>query len=77
MGYAQHDQHVRNLSYLGLYLHGIRLGASFTFNLPLHFGLQTGVYYTLLYGRNEQHWRSMDAPSVQAEYINHRVLELI
>jgi len=75
VGYAQHKQHVRNLSYPGLYLHGIRLGASFTFNLPIHFGLQTGLYYTLLYGQNEQHWRSMDAPSVQAEYINHRVLE--
>lgn len=73
-GYAQHEQRVRDLSFPNQYLHGARLGVTFTFNLPLHFGLQTGVFYTLLYGRNEQHWRSMDAPSVQTEYIRHRIL---
>ena len=73
-GYVQHEQRVRDLSYPNMYLHGARIGATFTFNLPIHFGLQTGLYYTLLYGRNEQHWRSMDAPSVQTEYITHRVL---
>jgi len=75
VGYAQHDQRVRDLSFPNMYLHGVRLGATFTFRLPLHFGLQTGLLYTLVYGRNEQHWRSMDAPSVQTEYIRHRVLE--
>ena len=37
--------------------------------------MQTGLLYTLVYGRNNQHWRSMDAPSTQTEYIRHRVLE--
>ena len=74
-GYVQHWQKVRDISYPDMYLHGARLGATFTFKLPIHFGLQTGLLYTILYGTNEQHWRSMDAPSVQKEYITHRVLE--
>ena len=74
-GYAQHWQHSPKVSFPDMYLHGIRLGATFTFVLPAHFSAQTGLYYTLLYGQNEQHWRSQDAPSVQTEYIKHRVLE--
>ena len=74
-GYVQHWQRTRGLSYPDMYLHGIRLGATFSFALPLHFDVQTGVLYSLLYGRNDQHWRSIDAPSVQTEYIRHRVLE--
>ncbi len=75
-GYVQHNQWSRSeLSYPDMYLHGARVGATFTFRLPLHFGLQTGLLYTLVYGRNEQHWRSMSAISTQEEYIRHRVLE--
>jgi len=74
VGYAQHQQRSRTQTYADMYMHGIRLGATFTFNLPIHFSLQTGVLYTLLYGTNEQHWRSLDAPTTQTEYIKHRVL---
>lgn len=74
VGYAQDQQRSRNQTYADMYLHGVRVGATFTFNLPIHFSLQTGVLYTLLYGRQQQHWRSQDAPSVQEEYIQHRVL---
>ena len=74
VGYAQDQQRSRNLTYPDMYLHGMRLGATFTFNLPIHFSLQTGVFYTLLYGQQQQHWRSQDAPTVQEEYIQHRVL---
>lgn len=73
-GYAQDQQRSKNQTYADMYLHGARIGATFTFNLPIHFSLQTGVFYTLLYGRQQQHWRSQDAPSVQEEYIQHRVL---
>ena len=73
-GYAQHWQRAHDISFPDRYLHGVRLGATFTFLLPKHFSLQTGAYYTLLYGRNEQHWRSTDIASTQPEYINHRVL---
>ena len=75
VGYVQHQQRVRNISYPDMYLHGVRLGATFTFLLPYNLSMHTGLLYTLLYGRHEQHWRSMDAPSVQQEYITHRVLE--
>ncbi len=74
-GYVQHWQRTQGLSFPDMYLHGVRLGGTFTFLLPLHFSLQTGAFYTLLYGQNDQHWRSVDAPSVQTEYIRHRVLE--
>ena len=74
-GYVQHWQKARDISFPDMYLHGVRLGATFTFKLPMRFGLQTGLLYTLVYGRNEQHWRSQDAPSVQTEYLKHRVLE--
>ena len=74
-GYVQHWQRTRELSYPDMYLHGARIGATFTFKLPIHFGLQTGLLYTVAYGRNKQHWRSVDAPSVQEEYITHRVVE--
>ena len=73
-GYVQHNQRTENLSYPDLFLHGARIGGTCTFQLPLHFGLETGLLYTLLYGRNEQHWRSMTAPTVQEEYIRHRVM---
>ena len=74
-GYVQHWQRAHSISYPDMYLHGVRVGGTFTFALPKHFDIQTGLLYTLVYGRNEQHWRSQDAPSVQTEYIRHRVLE--
>ena len=74
-GYVQHWQKARDISFPDMYLHGVRLGSTFTFKLPMRFGLQTGLLYTLVYGRNEQHWRSQDALSVQTEYVKHRVLE--
>jgi hypothetical protein len=74
VGYAQHWQRAHAISFADMYLHGVRLGATFTFVLPKHFSLQTGAYYTMLYGMNDQHFRSQDAASVQTEYIRHRVL---
>ena len=74
-GYVQHWQKTRAISYPDMYLHGVRVGATFAFAMPYHFSLQTGVLYTLVYGKSEQHWRSVDAPSVQVEYLKHRVLE--
>lgn len=79
-GYVQHNQWSKSFgntgsTYPDLYLHGARIGATFTFLLPIHFSLQTGLLYTIVYGRQQQHWRSQDAVSVQEEYINHRILE--
>ena len=75
VGFTQHQQRTDKLNYADMYLHGARLGANVTFLLPKNFSLQTGLLYTIVYGRQQQHWRSMDAPSVQEEYINHRILE--
>ena len=75
VGYIQPQQRSKNQTYADMYLHGARVGATFTFLLPRHFSLQTGLLYSLAYGRQQQHWRSQDAPSVQEEYIQHRILE--
>lgn len=74
-GYIQPQQRSKNQTYADMYQHGVRLGATFTFLLPRHFSMQTGLLYSLSYGRQQQHWRSQDAPTVQEEYIQHRVLE--
>ena len=74
VGYAQHWQRSQAVTFPDMYLHGARLGATFTFLLPLHFSIETGALYTILYGRQEQHWRSVTAQTTQTEYINHRVL---
>ena len=73
-GYAQHWQRSENITYADMYLHGARLGATFTFLLPIHFSLEAGALYSILYGTQEQHWRSLTAQSTQVEYINHRIL---
>ncbi len=74
-GYVQHEQRTRELSYPQLFLHGVRVGATFTFRLPLHFGVQTGLYYTAAFGKHEQHWRSMSTQATQEEIIDNRVIE--
>ena len=74
IGYVQNWQRTQKITFPDMYLHGARLGATFTFLLPIHFALETGALYTIMYGTEEQHWRSQTAQSVQEEYINHRVL---
>ncbi len=74
-GYVQHSQRTRKLSYPQLYLDGIRFGATFTFLLPMHFSLQTGLLYTFTYGKNEQHWRSMSIAETQTEMLQNKVYE--
>ena len=74
IGYVQDWQRTQKITFPDMYLHGARLGATFTFLLPIHFALETGALYTIMYGTEEQHWRSQTAQSVQTEYINHRVL---
>ena len=74
VGYMQNWQRAHDISFPDIYLHGARLGATFTFLLPLHFSIEAGALYSILYGTEEQHWRSLTAQSVQQEYIKHRVL---
>ena len=74
-GYIQNNQRSTNLTYPDMYLHGARVGATSSFLLPHRLSMQVGALYSLAYGTQEQHWRSLDAPSVQTEYVRHRVLE--
>ncbi len=74
-GYVQSNQRTKNYSAADMFQHGARVGADFDFLLPLNFSLQVGVLYSITYGTQEQHWRSMTAQSVQTEYIKHRVLQ--
>ena len=74
-GYVQHEQRTKDLTYPQLFLHGARVGATFTFLLPLHFSAQTGLLYTVTCGKNEQHWRSMSVQATRIEQLNHTVVE--
>ena len=47
IGYAQNWQRTRDISFPDIYLHGARLGATFTFLLPIHFALEAGVLYSI------------------------------
>jgi len=73
LAYVQKDQR-SNGTYPGMYMHGARLGGTFTFLLPIHFSLQTGLFYTFTYGHHAQHWPSM-AETPREEYIQHRVMQ--
>lgn len=74
VSYVQPWQRTPDETYADMYQHGVRVGGLVDFLLPHHFTLQTGLGYTLAYGAHTQHWRSMDAPTVQVEYLKHRVL---
>ena len=74
VAYVQKDHRTKG-TYPGIYLHGARVGATFHFLLPIHFSLQTGLLYTLTYGKDAQHWRSGPNEDPQVEYIQHRVLQ--
>jgi outer membrane receptor protein involved in Fe transport len=73
-GYAQWEERV--LDTTSVYQHGLRVGATVDFNLPHHFSVQTGALATLTYGLNAQHWRSLDEENVQAELLDHNIVQL-
>lgn len=70
-GYVQNQQRSVNNSYANPFLHGLKLGATVDFNLPYHFSLQTGLAFCATYGNYQSHWRSLNAETVQIEYIRH------
>lgn len=71
VGYAQNQQ--RSTYVPNPFLHGIKLGATFDFNLPLHFSIQTGLDFVTTYGRIQQHYRSVDLENLQVEYLGHGI----
>ena len=56
VGYQQTQHRTENLSYENMYLHGGRLGLTVDFLLPKRWSVQTGAYYSLVYGSTVQNW---------------------
>ena len=73
-GYMQEWQHSKNNNYPDLYLYGPQIGATFDFNLPYNFTLQTGFIYGLTYGVTNQHWKNMSKYTYEEQIVNHRIL---
>ncbi len=77
VGYVQNWQHSNSGNMMNPYLHGVEMGATVDFNLPVHFSLQTGLLYTVTYGIIEQHWpaTSIEAQHTDGDYIRHHIME--
>lgn len=77
VGYMQNWQHSNTGNMMNPYLHGMKLGATVDFNLPLHISLQTGLFYGITYGQSEQHWpsTSLEAQHADGDYIRHHIME--
>jgi len=74
-GYTQPYQHISQDTLNYVYLHGAKIGATFDFNLPHHFSIQTGVLYSFAAGTNQQHWRSISTESTQKEYMTNTIYQ--
>ena len=76
-GYVQNQQRSKTGNMMNPYLHGMKIGATVDFNLPLRFSLQTGLTYTVTYGRIEQHWpaSTIEAQHADGDYILHNIME--
>lgn len=76
-GYVQHWQHSKNMNKMDMYLHGARLGVTFDFMLPRHFSLQTGLLYTVAYGKAAQKWAPVNDEEsyAKSDSLLHRVTE--
>ena len=76
-GYIQNWQNSSTKNVMNPYLHGMQLGATVDFNLPMRFSIQTGLLYGITYGRIEQHWpaTSVEAQHTGGDYIVHNVME--
>lgn len=75
VGYAQNQQRSLTGNMMNPFLHGVRVAGLVDFKLPLHFYIQTGLGYTLGYGRIDQHWSSIDLSTQQVEYVRHNITE--
>lgn len=75
VGYQQLQHRSLTENYANPFFHGVRLGGTVQFLLPLHFSMQTGLLYTMTYGQQDQHWPNKDVEWVGESYIRHRVLQ--
>lgn len=74
VGYVQNQQRTKNKTFPGMYLHGARVGATFTFLLPQHFSMETGLLYSLAANKNEQHYAIAEATDMK-QYVSNTILE--
>lgn len=76
-GYVQNWQHSNSENVMNPYLHGMQLGATVDFNLPLRFSVQTGLLYSVSYGRIDQHWpaTTLEAQHLDGDYVRHNIME--
>ena len=74
-GYSQDHQRMTSDTISALYLHGARIGAQFEMFLPMHFSINIGALYTVLYGISRQHYHSVNPDDVQTEIVNNHIVE--
>ena len=74
-GYAQDHQRMTSDTISALYLHGARIGVQFEMFLPMHFSVNVGALYTVLYGISSQHYRPVSSEQVQTEVLENHVVE--
>ena len=76
-GYIQNWQHSNSTNVMNPYLHGMQLGATVDFNLPLRFSVQSGLLYGITYGRIDQHWpaTTLEAQHTDGDYVRHNIME--
>ena len=77
VGYVQNQQRSKTGNMMNPYLHGMKIGGTVDFNLPFRLSLQTGLTYTVTYGRIEQHWpaSTIEAQHADGDYILHNIME--
>lgn len=74
VGYTQPWLQSKNKNYPDGYLHGGRIGLNVTFCLPLNFGVQTGLLYSLTGNKNTQHNAQADTAAFE-QTIDNTLLE--
>lgn len=75
LGYAQAHQRMMSDTISGPYMHGARAAFLVNLYLPLHFSVELGVGYNVLYGVSEQHYHSASSLTSQAEYLRNNIVE--
>lgn len=74
IGYTQPWQQSKNKNYPDGYLHGGRVGFNVTFCLPMNFGVQTGLVYSIAGNKLTQRYAPADTVSTE-QYIANTILE--
>lgn len=74
VGYVQNQQRTKNKTYPDMYLHGARVGATFTFLLPQHFSMETGLLYSVAANKNDQHYAMAETTDMK-QFVSNTIVE--